>query len=147
MQNKIQINQQQIDLLEAALGKVLISEGCPTAAEISLVFCDNQQIRELNKQYRGKDYPTDVLSFTMYDSLSAVQAEEAEGYMLGDIVISLEKVASQAIEYGHSFNRELVYLAVHSILHLLGYDHETEAERKVMREKEEKILSEMQLLR
>ena len=96
---------------------------------------DNEQIRGLNKMYRGIDEPTDVLSFPMDDEI------------WGDIIISTDKVISQAEEYGHSLERELGFLVVHGILHLLGYDHQTPEEEAVMRQKEEKILTELKLSR
>ena len=104
---------------------------------VSVLICDNAAIRELNAAWRNIDKETDVLSFPMED----------EERMLGDIVISLEKAYSQAEEYGHSPAREVGFLTVHSMLHLYGYDHMEETERKEMRAMEEKILTEIGLLR
>lgn len=104
---------------------------------VSVLVCDNAAIRELNAAWRKIDKETDVLSFPMED----------DGVMLGDIVLSLEKAYSQAEEYGHSPAREIGFLTVHSMLHLYGYDHMEEEERKEMRAMEEKILSEIGLLR
>ncbi|MFS8541326.1 MAG: rRNA maturation RNase YbeY, partial [Tissierellales bacterium] len=110
--------------------------------EISLTFVDNDEIRELNKLYRGIDKETDVLSFPM---------EEGEkiycGNMLGDIVISAEKALEQSKEYGHSLLREIVYLAVHSMFHLLGYDHMTEEDKEIMRSKEKEVMRNLKIFK
>ena len=99
-------------------------------AQVSVTFCDNAYIRELNKEYRGKDKHTDVLSFPMYDFYGGEEPEVMDGepIMLGDVVISLERCREQAEEIGHSFLREVSFLAIHSTLHLLGYDHERSKE-------------------
>ncbi len=140
----IMTNQQhQVKLppqLEAKLTKIaqmgLEIERVDSSAEVSLVFVDDQEIQNLNKTYRQKDLPTDVLSFPLWDG-----EEEASGeILLGDIVISLETAQRQAEEYGHSLEREIAYLMVHGLLHLLGYDHLNPEEKHVMRQKEEKIL-------
>ncbi len=107
--------------------------------EISIVFVDDAHIRELNSQYRGIDSVTDVLSFPQYESVE--QYPESGDIFLGDVVISIDAAVAQAEEYGHGQKREFVYLFVHSILHLLGYDHMDEEERMIMRQKEEKIMS------
>jgi len=100
---------------------------------VSITFTDNESIRELNREYRDIDRATDVLSFPMDD--------EGDDVVLGDIVISLERAKEQAIEYGHSLEREISFLCVHSTLHLLGYDHETgEEDEKEMFMKQEEIL-------
>lgn len=113
--------------------------------EVSISFVSNEEIQQLNAQYRGNDRVTDVLSFPQYEDIEAIN--ESEVICLGDIVISLEKANEQSIEYGHTFLRELVYLTVHSVLHLLGYDHMTDEEKKVMRDKEEMIMKEIHLER
>nr|MBE6545504.1 rRNA maturation RNase YbeY [Oscillospiraceae bacterium] len=109
-----------------AISATLAYEDFPFGAEVSVTFCDNEYIKKLNGQFRQKDSATDVLSFPMYDL-----DEEAEppvnpdgSLSLGDIVISLERAAEQAKEIGNSFHREVAFLAIHSTLHLLGYDHE-----------------------
>ena len=94
-------------------------------AEVSVTFTDNEGIRELNREYREKDSATDVLSFPMYDFKSGDVPFEGERAELGDIVLSLERADEQAKQFGHSFKRECAFLTVHSMLHLLGYDHET----------------------
>ena len=107
-------------LLRRAVTETLAYEGIDEDCEVSITFTDNEGIRELNKTYRNIDRATDVLSFPQinYDD-----GEEAGG-MLGDIVLSLERAREQAEEFGHSFERECAFLCVHSVLHLLGYDHE-----------------------
>lgn len=114
-------------------------------AEISLTLVSLEEIRELNRDYRDVDRETDVLSFPQYE---CVEEMPAEGELcLGDVVICLDKVKSQAEEFGHSFEREFVYLFVHSLLHLLGYDHMEDDEKTVMRAKEEATMKEINLLR
>ena len=92
-------------------------------AEVSVTFCDNKYIHNLNKKYRDVDSPTDVLSFPMYEGGDFPEEECENGALLGDIVISLERAREQAQELGHGFVHEVVFLCVHSTLHLLGYDH------------------------
>ena len=114
--------------------------------EISLSFVSLDEIHELNREYRGVDRPTDVLSFPMFDDLDELEAvcgeldEEEQAVPLGDVVICMDKIIEQAEEFGHSRERETVYLFTHSVLHLLGYDHETEEEKREMREREEEIM-------
>ena len=111
--------------------------------EVSLTVCDNEYIKELNRDYRGKDAPTDVLSFPMLD----FDSPETET-LLGDIVISLERAEEQAKEYGHSLLRELCFLSVHSALHLMGYDHVDDEEgRLYMEAKQEEILNRLGITR
>jgi len=114
--------------------------------EISVTFVDLDEIHELNKQYRGVDKPTDVLSFPQFDDLEEEIPEVCE-ICLGDVVICEQKAREQAEEFGHSFERELVYLFTHSILHLLGYDHMEEDEKKAMRAREEEIMKQIGLMR
>ena len=114
--------------------------------EISVTFVDLDEIHELNKQYRGVDRPTDVLSFPQFDDLEEELPEVGE-ICLGDVVICEQKAREQAEEFGHSFERELVYLFTHSVLHLLGYDHMEDDEKKVMRTREEEIMKHIGLMR
>ena len=114
-------------------------------AEISLTLVSLEEIRELNRDYRDVDRETDVLSFPQYEGVEEMP-EEGE-LCLGDVVICLDKVKSQAEEFGHSFEREFVYLFVHSLLHLLGYDHMEDDEKTVMRAKEEATMKEINILR
>ena len=97
---------------------------------LSITFTDNEGIRALNNEYRHKDSATDVLSFPMYTMRDGDVPEEDMAAELGDIVLSLERAGEQAKEYGHSFERETAFLTVHSVLHLLGYDHETSPEEE-----------------
>ena len=103
--------------------------------EVNLTLCDNDTIHEINKEQRGIDAPTDVLSFPFYDFDSPDITT-----LLGDIIISIDKAKAQAEAYGHSLKRELCFLAAHSALHLLGYDHEDEKEREAMEDKQRAIL-------
>ena len=119
--------------------QALIAEGVdPKRAEISVSFVDGTRIRELNKAYRNVDKVTDVLSFPQYESVADMG--NVGELCLGDVVICTDRAVEQAEEFGHSIDRELVYLFVHSIFHLLGYDHMEDDEKKVMREKEESIM-------
>ena len=106
---------------------------------LSVSFVDEVEIRSLNAQYRGRDEVTDVLSFPQFDPYAYIQ--DWGEVSLGDVVICRERAEKQAEEYGHSFERELIYLFVHSCFHLLGYDHEDEDEKKLMREKEERVMN------
>ena len=115
-------------VIRRAINQTLIHEKFPYDAEVSVTLCDNEYIRKLNKEYREKDSATDVLSFPLYDNGEFDISECISGAMLGDIVISLERAAKQAKELGHGFLREVAFLAIHSTLHLLGYDHERSKE-------------------
>lgn len=126
---------------EIALDKEGFSHEEKERTEISVTFLSSDKIKKLNNTYRGVDKITDVLSFPMYDDLT-VLPEEGE-IQLGDVVINKEVAEAQAEEYGHSYKREMVYLFTHSILHLLGYDHEDKEEKKVMRKREEEIMEEI----
>jgi len=134
-----------IDFLAGVAREVIRSEGYDEKAEVSIVFVDDAYIRGLNKQYRGIDRPTDVLSFAMREGEPILGVEDE--IILGDVVISLQAAERQAKKYGHSFRREAAYLAVHGILHLLGYDHRGKEEKNVMRDKEEEILSALNVTR
>ena len=118
--------------------------------ELTVTLTDNEQIRQLNKEYRQIDSPTDVLSFPLWEVSQEENPfvnPETDCGMLGDIVISLPRVKEQAEEYGHSCKREAAYLCVHGVLHLLGYDHMTEEEKNAMRKKEEELLLKMNMTR
>ncbi len=118
------------------------------SAEISVRFVDNEMIHELNKTYRNIDRETDVLSFPLGENGVYDVNPDTGAYMLGDIVISVQKAMEQAEEYGHSLEREIAFLAVHSMLHLLGYDHVNGGLEAVrMREKEEEVLTQLGLKR
>lgn len=112
--------------------------------ELSIILVDNQVIKKINYEYRNIDQVTDVISFALNDAQTLFPWEQNE---LGDIYISVERAEQQRLEYGHSLEREICYLAVHGLLHLLGYDHQNSAEQKEMRAKEEQIMSQVGLLR
>lgn len=142
------------EVAEAALDLL----GCPYEAQVNLLLTTNEDIHKLNLEFRGIDRATDVLSFPMNDYEipgdfswledrdDAFDPESGE-LLLGDIVISKEKVLSQAEEYGHSAKREFAFLIVHSVLHLCGYDHMEEEERLLMEEKQREILEKLKILR
>lgn len=134
-------------LLNKAIEEAIHLAGGPDEAEVSLMLVDDQRIHSLNLEYRGVDRPTDVLSFALQEELEEEPDSEFEDDMLGDIVISVERAREQAEEYGHSFDREIVYLAVHGTLHLLGYDHEEENDKQEMRSKEEEVMAKLGLVR
>ena len=116
------------NLVRRAILAALEYEKFVSDCEVSVTFTDNEGIRALNKAYRNKDSATDVLSFPMYDFRAGEAPEEGFPAELGDIVISLERADEQAGQFGHSFKREVSFLTVHSVLHLLGYDHELSPE-------------------
>ena len=125
-----EINYNLKSVVREAIIRTLDYEDFIYDAEVSVTFCDNEYIRKLNKKYRNKDKATDVLSFPMYDDGDFDPTECISGAVLGDIVISLERAKEQAAEIGNSFLHEVAFLAVHSTLHLLGYDHERSAEEE-----------------
>ena len=134
-QNKVEVDNSIYELIEKTCREVLLLEGESLDCEISVSFVDNEEIRELNRQYRGIDRETDVLSFPLGDDIFPGELKP-----LGDIVISLEKALEQSQDFGHSLEREILYLTAHSMLHLLGYDHETDEDRLVMRQKEKEVM-------
>lgn len=137
------------DIVEASLDH----EECPYEAEVNVILTDNPGIQEINRDYRQIDAPTDVLSFPLVDYEAESDFDHVEDavedyfnpetgeLMLGDIIISVDKVEEQADKYGHSQKRELAFLVAHSMLHLCGYDHMEEEERLRMEERQRKILS------
>lgn len=127
---------------------VLANEGFTDSAEISVTFVDDEKIHELNKQYRNMDKSTDVLSFPMGENGEYDINLDTGAKVLGDIIISIEHAYAQAEKYGHTLQREIGFLTVHSLLHLLGYDHENGGLEAVkMREKEEAVLTRVGLKR
>ena len=135
-------------LIRCSCNAVLDFEHFDGPAEISVTFVDNSRIHELNREYRGKDSATDVLSFPLGENGEYDIDEDNGCKLLGDIVISMERAMEQAELYGHSLQREVAYLTVHSMLHLLGYDHEAGGLEAVrMREKEEAVLIQLGLPR
>lgn len=137
----------------SAVNQVLSDQKVEVECDIAVTLTDNEDIREINNNYRGIDRETDVLSFPMleFDTPGAIFATpedyENDKLVLGDIIISVEKAYAQAEEYGHSPEREFAFLAAHSVLHLLGYDHMTEEEEKIMFEKQELSLKNIGLSR
>ena len=133
-------------LVRRAIENTLFFEDFGRDCEVSVTFTDDEGIRSLNSEFRGIDKPTDVLSFPLNDySHTSLPIEEPES-SLGDIVISLERAAEQAEEFGHSFEREVAFLTVHSMLHLLGYDHvNSDEEDAEMRRRQREILEKMGL--
>ena len=127
-------------LVRRCCNAVLKMENFEGNAEISVTFVDNEQIKELNTQYRDKPIETDVLSFPMGSDGKYDIDPNTGAQMLGDVVISMEKALEQSELYGHSFQREVGYLTAHSVLHLLGYDHMEPLEKVHMREKEEYVM-------
>lgn len=135
-------------LFQQGIEKAISLSGGAEEAEVSLTLVNDARIHELNREYRGVDRPTDVLSFALQEETEdEPNILDYEDDLLGDIIISVERARSQALEYGHSFERELVYLAVHGTLHLLGFDHMEENEKAEMRQQEEKVMGQIGLLR
>lgn len=138
---------------------VLDHAGCPYEAEVSVTLTDDEAMREINRTQRGIDRTTDVLSFPMTAYPAAgdfafLENEQTDCFhpdsgelLLGDIVISVERMACQAAEYGHSLLREYAFLIAHSMFHLIGYDHETEEEAAVMEQKQEEVLQNLGITR
>ncbi len=136
-------------LIRRCCQAVLTTEKFGKDAEVSVSFVSNNEIKNLNKIYRNKDSVTDVLSFPLTGDDGSVEVNPDTGAVqLGDVVISLETAVKQAQSYGHSLEREIGFLTVHSMLHLLGYDHETsQLDQRIMREKEEAVLEKLGISR
>jgi len=148
------VNDSQRAFIRKVIRTALSEEGMTLPCEVDVCITDDEGIHEINREMRDVDRPTDVLSFPVFDLLPGELPDEEDAdpgtglIPLGDMVISLERVAAQAKEYGHSNRRELAYLVVHSVLHLLGYDHLDEGpQKKQMREREEAILAELGITR
>lgn len=159
-QSKVKVDDEFCGMLKNAINFALEEEMVKEKCEISLVFVDNEEIRGINNETRGIDKATDVLSFPMLDFPEGKVYKEAyidhkfdamyfdgEELVLGDIVLSLERSMEQSKEFNHSFLRESCYLVIHSVLHLLGYDHMEEEEKKVMRKREEELLTKLNVTR
>ncbi len=129
-------------LIKDVIHTTLAEEGFDDIAEVSVTLVDKDAIHALNKQYRDKDAPTDVLSFTTYTE-DGFDAFEDEPVFIGDIVLCYDVAKAQAEEFGHSLTREVGYLVCHSCLHLLGYDHMTEEEKAEMRDHEKHVMSKL----
>lgn len=156
-EESLEFNYQEI--IQKVVEECLDFEECPYEAEVNILLTNNEEIHQINREYRDIDSPTDVLSFPNIDyecpgNFSNLE-ESTEAYFnpdtgelfLGDIVISVEKAVSQAQEYGHSLEREIAFLVAHSMFHLFGYDHMIEEERTLMEDKQRKVLNNLNILR
>ncbi|MDD6479796.1 MAG: rRNA maturation RNase YbeY [Clostridium sp.] len=128
----------ELDELKDMLSDFCKREGLGNVI-FNIIIIDNPTIHKINKEYRDKDAPTDVISFALEDDKTVIEPDGVR--ILGDIYISIDKVHEQALEYGHSFKRELSFLAVHGLLHLLGYDHMEKSDEEVMFKKQEEVLN------
>ncbi|KAB8128732.1 rRNA maturation RNase YbeY [Gracilibacillus oryzae] len=137
------VSNEHMELIEDLLVYAAKEESVSPLAELSVTFVNNEEIQQLNKQYRDLDKPTDVLSFALEEETDGEITIHAEDLpvVLGDIVISIDKAEEQAKDYNHSVSREFGFLALHGFLHLLGYDHMEEAEEKKMFARQEEILN------
>ena len=127
-------------LVRRAVNETLEFEGASRICEVSVTFVDGEEIKALNRDYRDKDSVTDVLSFPTLDEESEIVPFDNEAVALGDVIICFDRCAEQAEEFGHSVEREVAYLTIHSVLHLLGYDHMVEDEEKEMTNKQDEIV-------
>ena len=141
IQDKIILSENLLLLLKEAGDLLLRLEGQSQKCEVSIILVDNSYIQELHITDRGEDYSTDDLAFNVEDDVTNLEAEK----ILGDVVISVEKAQEQARIYGHVFEREVVFLALHGILHLLGYEHDTQETEQEMLEKKELVLKKFKL--
>ena len=149
-QDKVKLSDELFANIKKLIELCEDEEGIYFDNEISLTFTDNESIRTINKAYRNIDGETDVLSFPMYETDELEMEKKSKDSRikpLGDIVISLEKAMEQSEDFGHCFEREVCYLVCHSMFHLMGYDHIDEEDKKIMREKEEKIMNTMGIQR
>lgn len=139
-----EVTEDDIKVVHKLLDLTAVREGIEKGSEVSVTFVTNDKIQEINREYRGKDLPTDVISFAMEElGEGEIVLKGADiPRILGDIIISVPKAKEQAKDYGHSYIRELGFLAVHGFLHLLGYDHETEEQENEMFTKQREILNE-----
>lgn len=139
-QDIMEITEENESAIKKAVEAVLAEEKLEGDFEVSVSFVTNDEIKNLNRDYRNVDTETDVLSFPMDDEFEGVA-------ILGDIVLSTQKIIEQAKDYSHSLEREMIYLTVHSMLHLLGYDHMAGEEKKAMREKEKEIMKKLKIFK
>ncbi|MFU0828047.1 MAG: Endoribonuclease YbeY [Lachnoclostridium sp.] len=158
-ETEIKLDLDYRSIITKVVEKSLDLEECPYEVELNIILTDNKEIQAINREYRNIDAPTDVLSFPMieYETPGSFDKLEEEGndsfnpetgeLILGDIIISVEKVIEQAKEYGHTTERELAFLTAHSMMHLFGYDHMQENERLIMEEKQRKVLDELRIFR
>ena len=147
-QKEEQVSAELRAFLRKCIRATLIADGYDDFFEVYVTLVNDSQIHQMNLEHRGVDAPTDVLSFPMGEDGVYDIDPETGAYMLGDVVLNVSRIRQQAEEYGHSFEREAGYLTIHSILHLLGYDHVDEGEmKKQMRAKEEQVLESLHLYR
>ena len=145
-QTEIAIPEELEETLKKAMEIVAKKEALGPNTEVDITIVDNAEIHTLNREYRGIDRPTDVLSFALDEGYEEPEVEDGEAeHLLGDVIISAPRAVEQGEEFGHGLTREMTYLAVHGMLHLLGYDHMEEADKRVMRAREEEILRELDL--
>lgn len=144
----IEENTEYVDTLNKVLEECFLEEDLKDKKlYVNIVLTNPENIRKMNKEYRNIDKETDVLSFPMFEKHELEERESLNEDILGDIVISIERVSEQAKEYGHGFERELSYMAVHGFYHLMGYDHIDEEDKKIMRQKEEVVLEKLKILK
>ena len=146
-QKHITVDDGMKDIAQRAVDAAFEKEDFPYGYEVSITLVDNDTIAALNREYRGVDAATDVLSFAMMEGEEFLDFNEDDEAIMGDIIISMEKVLEQAKEYGHSIEREFAFLVVHGTLHLLGYTHDGQQDTKRMRQREEEILEGLGLTR
>jgi probable rRNA maturation factor len=139
--DKPALSEEILSAMEQVAMQALQERGIPASAEVSLVLCGNLFIQEINREWRNQDSVTDVLSFPMLDDIAKWHDLPQDELLLGDIIISVERAEEQALKFGHSLERELLFLFTHGLLHLLGYDHIEECDRLKMRSHEEKLLA------
>ncbi len=155
------VNEEEFNLAQRVIEHILVKEGCPFDCEVNLTITDNDGIQAVNREFRDMDKPTDVLSFPNCEfevpgDFSQFEEEEVfydcfnpenDCFVLGDIMISRDRMLAQAEEYGHGITREFAFLIAHSVLHLIGYDHMEETEAKCMEEKQNQYLNELGITR
>lgn len=153
-QSKINFSNNEENLIKKTIDTVIFNEEFTLPYEVSVTIVENDEIKEINNLHRGINKPTDVLSFPMTNivegkyEIEDLKLDMDDGVLLlGDIIISMEKVIEQAIEYGHSIDRELAFLTAHGMLHLLGYDHMEKNEEAIMISKQEEVMNEIGLKR
>lgn len=144
----IEENAEYVDILNKVLEECFLEENLKDKKlYVNIVLTNPENIRKMNKEYRNIDKETDVLSFPMFEKYELENREILNEDILGDVVISIDRVSKQAKEYGHSFERELSYMAVHGFYHLMGYDHIDEEDKIIMRQKEEVVLEKLKILK
>ena len=150
--NNIEENEEYNKIINTVVKKCFEEEGLDNIKiYINIILTNPEEIKRINKEYRNIDKETDVLSFPMFEKAELDEKIKNKDFLyedvLGDVIISIDRVREQAEEYGHSFERELSYMLVHGFYHLMGYDHIEEEDKKIMRPKEEKILNELKITR